>query len=108
MDLKQVKGTDEVLTGNVYVMTHSFFSDVIRIGCTPDDTEEYAQILSSRSPGEYTVFFSLTCIEPCKTQQKIREYLKADEYINEFYRVSPNIAKNLLKQEALRIPTRDM
>jgi len=40
-DLKEEKvNAKEVSLGNVYVMTHSFFSDVIRIGCTPCDPHE--------------------------------------------------------------------
>ena len=93
-----------VSTGNVYVMTHSFFSDVIKIGCTPNDPQEHAQSLSKNSPGEYTVVFSLACNNPCAVKKQIREYLNAKEYVNEFYQVSPAVAKKLLKREVLKIP----
>ncbi len=103
--LEQQKKTAEVASGHVYVMTHSFFSDVIRIGCSPEDPIKHAEILSSQSPGEYTVAFSLQCANPCKVKKQIREYLNAQEYVNEFYQVSPEVAKSLLKRETLRIPT---
>ena len=93
-----------VSTGIVCVMTHSFFSDVIRIGCTPNDPEEYAQSLSKNSPGNYTLVFSLACDNPCEVKKQIREYLNAKEYVNEFYQVSPEVAKKLLKREVLKIP----
>ncbi|MCJ8319298.1 MAG: GIY-YIG nuclease family protein [Colwellia sp.] len=94
-----------VPVGNVYVMTHSFFSDVIRIGCTPDDPQAYTESLSAKSPGNYRLVFSLQCNNPCKVKKQIREYLNAQEYVNEFYQVSPDVAANLLKRETLRIPT---
>jgi len=94
----------EVLQGNVYVMTHSFFSDVIKIGCTTEDPEEYAKILSEKTPGNYTLAFSLQCDNPCKVKSQIKTYLNAQEYVNEFYQVTAEVAENLLKRETLRIP----
>jgi hypothetical protein len=85
-------------------MSHSFFSDVIRIGCTPDDPQEYAKLLSKKTPGEYSLVYSLACNNPCKVKKQIREYLNAQEYINEFYQVPAEIAAKLLKRETLKIP----
>jgi len=85
-------------------MAHSFFSDVIRIGCTPDRPSEYAQALSQKSPGEYRVVFSLACSNPCQVKKQIREYLNAQEYVNEFYQISAQVAEKLLKREVLKIP----
>lgn len=99
-----VSESERIDTGNVYVMKHSFFSDVIRIGCTPDNPEEYAKKLSVKSPGEYTVVFSLSCKNPCAIKKQIREYLNAQEYVNEFYQVPADVAANLLKRETLKIP----
>jgi len=93
-----------VSVGNVYVMTHSFFSDVIRIGCTPEDPEEYTKSLSAKSPGTYSLVFSLKCNNPCQVKKQIREYLNAQKYTSEFYQVSTETAKSLLKRETLRIP----
>ncbi len=90
--------------GNVYVMTHSFFSDVIRIGCTPDDPEEYTKSLSATTPGDYTLVYSLKCNNPCQVKKQIRRYLNAKEYVNEFFGVTPGVATSLLKREAFRIP----
>ena len=101
---KQNKNTNITL-GNVYVMTHSFFSDVIRIGCTPEDPTEYTKSLSSKSPGDYTLVYSLACTNPCKVKKQIREYLNAQEYVNEFYEVPADVAARLLKRETLKIPT---
>ena len=55
--------------GNVYVMTHSFFSDVIKIGCTPNDPEAYAKELSAKSPGNYTLVYSVKCSNPCQVKK---------------------------------------
>jgi len=101
----QNKENKSVSVGNVYVMTHSFFSDMIKIGCTPEDPRQYAKLLSSKSPGEYTLVFSLQCSNPCQVKQQIREYLNAKVYVNEFYQVPLEVAKSLVKREGLRIPT---
>lgn len=93
-----------VSLGNVFVMTHSFFSDVIKIGCTTEDPEEYAKILSKKTPGNYTLAFSLQCDNPCKVKKQIKTYLNAQEYVDEFYQVTPEVAESLLKRESLRIP----
>ena len=91
--------------GNVYVMTHSFFSDVVRIGCTTEDPQEYAKSLSAKTPGDYTVVFSLQCSNPCKVKKRIQEHLNAQEYVKEFYQVPAAVAERLLKRETLVIPT---
>ncbi len=90
--------------GNVYVMTHSIFSDVVRIGCTPEDPEHYAKQLSENTPGDYTLVFSIQCANPCQIKQQIRDYLNAEKYVNEFYQVPPATVKKLLQREALKIP----
>lgn len=102
---QQSIGNKDLDHGSVYVMTHSFFSDVIRIGCTFDDPQEYTKLLSAKTPGDYTLVFSQQCNNPCKVQQRIKEYLTAQEYTREFYQVSANVAKRLLKREILIIPT---
>jgi hypothetical protein len=91
-------------TGNVYVMTHSFFSDVIKIGCTRSDPVLYAEELSAKSPGNYTLVFALECKNPCQIQKQIKDYLNAQEYTSEFYQVSTETAKGLLRREVMRIP----
>ncbi|MDO6447517.1 GIY-YIG nuclease family protein [Colwellia sp. 1_MG-2023] len=95
---------EKVSKGNVYVMRHSLFSDVIRIGCTPESPNEYAKTLSKTTPGEYQVVFQLYCDNPCQIKKQVREYLDAKKYVNEFYQVSPEIAEKLLKTESLKIP----
>ncbi len=94
----------EVSLGNVYVMTHSFFSDVIRIGCTTEDPETYAKTLSEKTPGNYTLAFTLQCDNPCQVKKQIQASLNAQEYVNEFYQVTAEVAERLLKRESLRIP----
>lgn len=96
--------SNEILLGNVYVMKHSFFADVIRIGCTTEDPENYAKLLSKKTPGNYTLAFSLQCNNPCKVKKQIQTYLNAQEYVNEFYQVTTEVAERLLKRESLRIP----
>jgi len=104
-DSKQKNEKADVSLGNVYVMTHSFFSDVIRVGCTPEDPQEYAKSLSVRTPGEYSLVFSLQCNNPCKVKKRIKEHLNAQEYVNEFYQVPAEVAQRLLTRETLIIPT---
>ena len=90
--------------GNVYIMTHSFFSDVIRIGCTAEDPNLYAKTLSAKTPGTYTVAFSLQCNNPNRIKEQIQTCLNSQKYANEFYQVAPDIAERLIKRESLRIP----
>lgn len=99
------KQHDKINLGNVYVMSHSFFSDIVRIGCTEENPQKYADSLSKQSPGQYTVVFSLPCSNPCKVKQQIKDYLNAQEYVNDFYQLSADTAKKILRQESLRIPT---
>jgi len=94
----------DISLGYVYVMIHSFFSDVVKIGCTTEDPTTYAKSLSAKTIGEYSVAFSLQCIRPCKVQKQIKSYLTAQEYVNGFYQVSPDFAEKLLKRESLKIP----
>ncbi|KGJ96932.1 GIY-YIG nuclease family protein [Colwellia psychrerythraea] len=102
---KSSTNTDNVPLGNVYVMTHSFFSDVVRIGCTPEDPINYAKSLSVKTIGEYSVAFSLQCSNPCKVKKQIKAYLKAQEYTKEFYQVPAEVAAKLLRRETLKIPS---
>jgi len=95
---------NDISYGNVYVMTHSFFNDVIKIGCTPLDPYEHAIAMSAKTPGDYKVVFTLKCTNPCKVKSQIRAYLNATEYVNEFYQVPAEVAEKLLKRESLRIP----
>ncbi|MBA6326635.1 GIY-YIG nuclease family protein [Colwellia sp. MB02u-6] len=101
---EQHTSSDAISYGNVYVMTHSFFSDVVRIGCTPTDPIEYAITLSAKTFGDYTVVFSLKCQNPCKVKKQIRQYLNAKTYVNDFYQIPADVAAGILKREALRIP----
>lgn len=105
MENTEQQASDKKISyGNVYVMTHSFFSDVIKIGCTPIDPNEHAIALSMKAPGDYKVVFSLKCRNPCQVKKQIRKYLNAKEYVNEFYQVPVEVAENLLKRETLKIP----
>lgn len=91
--------------GNVYIMTHSFFSDVIRIGCTFNDPLEYTKSLSAKTPGDYTLVFARQCDNPCQVQQRIKTLLSAQKYVNEFYHVPTSVAERLLKRESAIIPS---
>ncbi|MBL4899077.1 MAG: GIY-YIG nuclease family protein [Colwellia sp.] len=103
-NIAQSAPKSEVSFGNVYVMRHSFFTDVIRIGCTPDDPEIYTKTLSNKTLGDYTLVFSLQCTNPCHVKKQIQKYLNEQEYVNEFYQVTSEVAEGLLKRESLRIP----
>ena len=85
---------DNVAFGNVYIMTHSIFSGVIKIGCTTSDSEEYTKLLSAKSPGHFELYFSVPCDNPCQIKKQLREHFHAKQYVNEFYEVSPETAKN--------------
>ncbi len=90
--------------GYVYVMAHSLFSDVVKIGSTDHEPHRYAQTLSETVPGHYKVEFAQQCNNPYKIQQQVRDYLKANACVNEFYEVPAQVATNLIKREMLRIP----
>lgn len=102
--LAQHKEKQNHLEGNVYVMTHSFFSDVIKIGCTVEDPNFHAKSLSAKTFGEYTLAFSLRCKNPKKVEKRIQSQLLAQKYTNDFYHVSVKAAERLLKREAYLIP----
>jgi hypothetical protein len=104
---KQLSNTDTAI-GNVYVMTHSLFSDVVRIGCTPDSAEEYAKTLSAKTPGEYTIVYSSTCNSACAVKERIKHSLSSKLYMNDFYEVSENEALSAVKREVMRIPSMDI
>lgn len=93
-----------ITTGNVCVLTHSFFSDVVRIGCTATDPDEYAKALSAKSPGEYTVVYALACQNPSSINKQVQQYLTSKKYIDEFYQTSVDVAAKLLKRTTLNIP----
>jgi hypothetical protein len=101
---QKIRPHNNTAYGNVYIMTHSIFSNVIRIGCTPSNTETYAKSLSTGSPGQYHLFFSLACDNPCQVKKQIRKHFSAKKYINEFYEVSPESAKSILTREVMKIP----
>lgn len=103
-NIAQSVENSEASLGNVFIMTHSFFSDVIRIGCTTEDPEIYATALSKKAPGDYTLVYALQCKNPCQVKKQIKSYLNAQEYVDEFYQVTPEVAESLLKRESLRIP----
>lgn len=96
-----VKG--QAAEGNVYVMTHSIFSNIVRIGCTSRPPEEYAKVLSKNIPGDYDVVFQLFCKNPCQIKQQVKEYLSEKKYVNEFYEVAPERVAKLIKNESLKI-----
>lgn len=95
-------------TGSVYVMTHSLFSDVVRIGTTPNDPEEHAKQLSKTSPGDYQLFYTLSCDDPTSITERISSHLRNQEYANQFYQITPSTAKKIVSQEILRIPLREL
>ena len=102
---QHLKSANDIPFGNVYIMTHSIFSDVIRIGCTPSNVEEYATSLSAKSPGHYELFYSLACDNPCMVKKQLKQHFTAQKYINEFYQTSIEVAAKLLERETLKIPT---
>ena len=96
---------EDISLGHVYVMTHSLFSDVVKIGCTSEDPVKYATSLSAKTIGDYSVVFSLECNSPCKVKRQVKAYLKAEEYVKGFYQVPVEVAGKLLKRETLIIPS---
>lgn len=107
--MKSLKQHDiDASIGNVFVMTHSFFSDVIRIGCTSQDPQEYVKSLSEKTPGDYTIVFTLHCNNPCKVKKRIQSYLQPQKSAKEFYQISAHLAERLLKREVLTIPAHNI
>ena len=84
MELPKTKN-EEASLGNVYVMAHSLFSDVVRIACTTEDPYEHVKSLSARTPGEYKVAYTQQCINPCKVKKRIQSHLTSQAYAKEFY-----------------------
>lgn len=106
-DMESIKDNSsdaKTFSGFVYVMTHSLFSDVVRIGCTTADPNQYAIELSNNTIGDYTLVFSLECDSPCEVKKQLREQLKAQKYVEEFYQVSSKVVASLAKREAFKIP----
>lgn len=103
---ESVLANKNINVGHVYVMTHSFFSDVVQIGCTSKSPTEDARSLSEKTIGEYSVAFSLQCNNPCNVKSQIKKYLSAQQYVNEFYQVSPKTVEKLLIRETLKIPSK--
>ena len=89
--------------GSVYIMTHSFFSDVVRIGCTQEEPQHYVKSLSAKTPGDYSLVFHVQCDNPCYVKKRIQQHLSAQEYVQDFYQVTPAIAKRLLTRATLLI-----
>ena len=95
----------EVPTGNVYIMSHSLFANIVRIGCTPKNIEEYAKLLSAQSPGDYHIIYSSSCDNPCSVKNRIRHSLSKNICMNEFYELSACEAITAVKREIMRIPS---
>lgn len=99
-DVNKAKGE----LGHALVMTHSLFSDVVQIGCTRENPEQYAKSLSDKTIGNYNVAFALQCDDPCEIKSRVKSYLSAKKYVSDFYQVSPESVAKLLKRETLKIP----
>lgn len=94
----------DLTKGHVYVMTHSLFSGVVRIGCTKTDPENYTETLSKTVPGSYNLVFAQYCENPCEVKKKVKDSLQAKAFVNEFYEVPREIAERMIKRESFRIP----
>jgi T5orf172 domain len=91
--------------GYIYVMTHSIFSDVVKVGSTVEEPHEYAQKLSQKVPGQYHLKFAQQCNNPKNIENIIRNYLHKNACTTEFFEVPEQYAVNLIKREVLRIPS---
>lgn len=100
-----IAATEDLPLGHVYVMTHSLFSDVVKIGCSAENPKEHAKLLSAKTIGDYSVVFSLACDNPCQIKRQVKAYLQAEEYVTGFYQVPIEVAGKLLKRETLIIPS---
>lgn len=103
--INTIMAKQELPLGHVYVMTHSLFSDVVKIGCTSEDPITYAKVLSAKTVGDYKVVFSLACNNPYKVKRQVKAYLTAQEYVTGFYQIPIEVAGKLLKRETLIIPS---
>ncbi len=92
--------------GYIYVLQHSLMRDVVRIGSSDKYPEKIAQDLSQNlsMPGEYSVFAYIQCENIGNIESQIKKSIKRYQNIGEFYELTPQIAFNFIKRDALRIP----
>jgi len=92
--------------GSVYVMKHSFFEGVVRVGCTPKELEQYAAELTNNTnlPGKYSVYSYVTCDDPCLVRSRVLDILKEHRAGGEFFDMMPEEATAIIKRESMRIP----
>jgi len=104
-----IKKQQTAKTGNVFILQHSFFQNVVQFGCTSKDPNLIATKLTkqTRMPGEFSVISSLFCDEPCEVKKRVTNALKLAHYVEEFYEISPEAAFKVIQREILRIDVFD-
>lgn len=105
MPASETSSFDNQMThGNICVLNHSFFSDVIRIECTQDTPKHKADELSKKSPGEYNVVYHTHCHNPAQIKENVQKHLTYIQCVNDFFEASPEQVIQLIKRETMRIP----
>ena len=101
---------ESIKQGNVFILQHTLFDNVVRFGCSKMCADEFAKDLSSKTkiPGKFIVYSSIYCQEPCFVKDRVVNALESNKYVNEFYEIQPEQALNIVKRETLRIPTKQL
>ena len=92
--------------GSVYILKHPFFHDVVKFGCTHRNPDDIARELSSKARllGQFSVFHSIQCEDPCTVKKRVVNSLNENLCIDEFYEVAPEVALKIVQRETMRIP----
>jgi len=92
--------------GNVFILQHTLFDNVLKFGCTHRNPDDVAEELSSKvsMPGKFSVISAIRCVNPCKVKEKVVEIFKSSRYIDDFYEVPVDTALSIVKRESMRIP----
>lgn len=110
MNISDKNSVLAIKRGNVFILQHSFFKNVLQFGCSSQSPKFFADKLSdnSRMPGKFSVIGSLYCDEPCEVKERVIDSLKSAHYVENFYEISVEVAVKAIRREILRIPISTM
>ncbi|GLX77756.1 hypothetical protein tinsulaeT_10960 [Thalassotalea insulae] len=90
----------------IYILQHSFITDVVRVGASEKHPELIAQELSHKInlPGEYQVISSMHCANAQSASALIKQSIKHYQTAGGFYQLTPEHALKYIKRDTMRIP----
>ena len=96
--------------GNVFILQHTTFQNVVRFGCSEMHAEEFADQLNNKTriPGKFIVYSSIYCEQPCSIKDRVTDALRNNQYVDEFYQITAESALNIVKRETMRIPLKQI